>query len=89
MSTILQNFRKKIRLKLFLFYARLEIDYKSDKSKLDIPENDQYQTLIGFVVHNINETPIYIEVLNIYSNEFIVRELKNTKIEVLEMKMPN
>jgi len=40
-------------------------------------------------VHNINEIPICIEVLNIYSNEFIVRELKNTKIEVLEMKMPN
>ena len=40
-------------------------------------------------MHNINAIPIYIEVLNIYSNEFIVREFKNTKIEVLEMKMPN
>ena len=40
-------------------------------------------------MHNINEIPICTEVLNIYSNEFIVIELKNTKIEVLEMKMPN
>lgn len=40
-------------------------------------------------MHNINEIPISGEALKICLYEFIVRELTNTKIEVLEMKMPN
>ena len=49
----------------------------------------KYETFRLFIVYNINEIPICGEVLKIYLYEFIIRELTNTKIEVLEMKMPN
>ena len=41
----------KLKENLFLFSARLEVDYLNDQYKLDIPVSDQYETLGGFIVH--------------------------------------
>ena len=80
---------KKLDLNSFLFSARLEVDYLNNKYKLQIPQSDQYETLGGFVVHNLQDIPTDGEVLKISNYKFIIREVTNTKIETLELKILN
>ncbi len=80
---------KKTDTNSFIFSARLEVDYLNNKYKFNIPESDQYETLGGFIVHNTQDIPENGEVLKISSFEFIVREVTNTKIETLELKILN
>ena len=80
---------KKTDTNSFLFSARLEVDYLNNKYKFNIPESDQYETLGGFIVHNTQDIPKNGEVLKISSFEFIVREVTNTKIETIELKILN
>ena len=80
---------KKTDTNSFLFSARLEVDYLNNKYKFNIPESDQYETLGGFIVHNTQDIPENGEVLKISSFEFIVREVTNTKIETIELKILN
>ena len=78
---------KKLDLNSFLFSARLEVDYLNNKYKLQIPQSDQYETLGGFIVHNIQDIPSEGEVLKTSNYKFIIREVTNTKIETLELKI--
>jgi CBS domain containing-hemolysin-like protein len=80
-------FEKKLDLNSFLFSARLEVDYLNNKYKLQIPQSDQYETLGGFIVHNIQDIPSEGEVLKTSNYKFIIREVTNTKIETLELKI--
>ena len=80
---------KKLDLNSFLFSARLEVDYLNNKYKLQIPQSDQYETLGGFIVHNIQDIPTDGEVLKISNYKFIIREVTDTKIETLELKILN
>ena len=80
---------KKLNLNSFLFSARLEVDYLNNKYKLQIPQSDQYETLGGFIVHNIQDIPTDGEVLKISNYKFIIREVTDTKIETLELKILN
>ncbi len=85
----LKFLEKKLDLNSFLFSARLGVDYLNNKYKLQIPQSDQYETLGGFIVHHIQDIPTNGEVLKIYNYKFIIREVTNTKIETLELKILN
>tara|TARA_B100000768_G_scaffold181895_1_gene207223 strand:+ start:1373 stop:2638 length:1266 start_codon:yes stop_codon:yes gene_type:complete len=78
---------KKINKDTFIFSARLEVDYLNNKYKLKIPESDQYETIGGFIVHNRQDIPAIGEVLNFSIYKFIIREVTNTKIETVELKI--
>jgi CBS domain containing-hemolysin-like protein len=85
----LTYFEEKLDSNSFLFSARLKLDYLNTKFKLNIPLSDQYETLGGFVVHNTQDIPITGEVLAILSFEFTVKEVTNTRIETIELKILN
>ncbi len=78
---------KELNNKTFIFSARLEVDYINNKYKLKIPESEQYETIGGFIVHNRQDIPAIGEVLNFPNYEFIIREVTNTKIETVEVKI--
>ena len=80
---------KEIEENLFLFSARLEVDYLNDKYKLNIPESDQYETLGGFIVHNNQDIPLNGDILKIDQFEFKIKEVTNTRIETIELKILN
>ena len=65
----------------------MEVDYLNNKYKLKIPESDQYETIGGFIVHNRQDIPAIGEVLNFSIYKFIIREVTNTKIETVELKI--
>ena len=79
----------KLKENLFLFSARLEVGYLNDQYKLDIPVSDQYETLGGFIVHRNQDIPLIEEVLKIDQFEFKIKEVSNTKIETVELKVLN
>ena len=80
---------KEIEENLFLFSARLEVDYLNDQYKLNIPESDQYETLGGFIVYNNQDIPLNGDILKIDQFEFKIKEVTNTRIETIELKILN
>ena len=80
---------KSINKNTFVFSARLEIDYLNEKYNLNIPLSDEYETLGGYIVFNNQNIPKKGEILKINSLEFCVKEVTDTKIETLEIKIKN
>lgn len=71
----------------YRFSARLEVDYINETYKLNLPEEENYETLGGFIVHHTEEIPRQGEVLKIEDFEFQILEVSNTKIELVELKI--
>jgi putative hemolysin len=70
----------------YKFSARHEVDYLNEAYKLDLPVSESYETLGGMIVHVTEEIPQQAEVLEIEGYQFIILEVSNTKIEMVELK---
>ena len=73
----------------FLFSARLEVDYLNETYKLQLPEHENYETLGGLVVHHTQEIPNQNQTIAICTFEFTIKEVSNTKIELISLKVNN
>ncbi len=69
----------------YVFSARLDVTYLNENYKLNIPENDSYETLGGFIVNTTNEIPQPKEEIIIGNFLFTINEASNKKIEVVKM----
>ncbi|MBU86931.1 MAG: hemolysin [Flavobacteriaceae bacterium] len=80
---------KEINSTNFIFSARLEVDYLNSKYQLDIPEIEDYETLGGYIVHNTQEIPKKGDLLKIGNLEFEIKDVTETKIETIFVKIIN
>lgn len=71
--------------KEFRFSTRLDVEYINEVYKLDIPEDDSYSTLGGFIVDHVKEIPQKGEVIEIDNFQFLIEEASNKKIELVKM----
>lgn len=71
----------------YRFSARLEVDYLNETYKFDLPEEENYETLGGFIVHHTEEIPQQGEVLRVDDFQFTILEVTNTKIELVELEI--
>ncbi|WP_417885144.1 hemolysin family protein [Zunongwangia sp.] len=71
----------------YLFSARAEVDYLNESFKLNIPTEENYETLGGFIVNHTEEIPQKNEQVRIDDFEIIIKEVSNTKIELVELKI--
>jgi len=69
----------------YLFSARLDVEYLNQEYKLNIPENDSYGTLGGFIVNTSKEIPQKGNQITIDNFHFVIEAATNTKIEVVKM----
>jgi len=69
----------------FLFSARLDVEYLNQEYKLNIPEDDSYGTLGGFIVNTSGEFPQKGDQIVIDNFHFVIEEASNKKIEVVKM----
>ena len=69
----------------FLFSTRLEVEYINETYKLNIPEEDSYETLGGFIVNTSKEILNKEEQITIGNFHFQIVEATNNKIEVVKM----
>ncbi len=76
---------KQIDEKTYLFSARLDVEYLNQEYKLNIPENDSYGTLGGFIVNTSKEFPQKGDEIVIENFHFVIEEATNKKIEVVKM----
>ncbi len=71
----------------FKFSARLEVDYLNETYKLDLPENEHYETLGGLIVDSTEGIPDRDEKVQIEKFLFKIIEVSNTKIDVVELEV--
>jgi putative hemolysin len=70
----------------FIFSARLDVAYVNEKYALNIPENDSYATLGGFIVHNVKEIPKAGEKLVFENFGIFIEQASNKKIELIKIE---
>lgn len=71
--------------KEFRFSTRLDVEYINEVYKLNIPEDNSYSTLGGFIVDHVKEIPQKGEVIEIDNFQFLIEEASNKKIELVKM----
>jgi len=70
---------------VFLFSARLEIEYLNDKFALKIPESEEYETLAGFVLSIAQSLPSVGDELS--SDGLLIEITKVGKTKIEEVKL--
>ena len=71
----------------YMFSARLEVDYINENYKLELPENDEYETLGGFIVNETGEIPEQDSKIKIDNFLFTILEVSNTKIDLVKLQL--
>jgi len=84
-STIM--IEEKINDTKFKFSARLEVDYLNETYKLDLPENENYETLSGLIVNSTEEIPQQNDKVRINEFLFTILEVSNTKIDLVLLQI--
>ena len=72
---------------VYLFSARLDVEYINENFKLNIPESDSYTTLAGFIVHNTNEIPQTGTTIQIENFKFEIKQASNKKVELVQISI--
>ena len=71
----------------FMLSARLEVEYINQTYKLQIPEDDSYSTLGGFIVSHTKEIPQKGEELKLEGFHFFIEQATAQKIELVKMTL--
>ena len=69
----------------YVLSARLEVDYLNDKYKLNLIEDDQYETLGGYIVHHTENIPNKGEIVKIADYNFEIQKVTASKIEIVKI----
>jgi len=73
----------------FEFSARLEIDYINETYSLELPKDENYETLGGLIVFYTEEIPKNGLVLNLEKYQIEVSQVSSTKIERVSLSIMN
>ncbi|PQJ31901.1 hemolysin [Nonlabens arenilitoris] len=71
----------------FKFSARLEVDTINENYKLDLPENEQYETLGGLIVFETEGIPMEGDIVTIEHYKFTILETSNNKIDLVGLEI--
>ncbi len=78
---------KKLEQNIYIFSARLDVEYLNQEYKLNIPVVDSYGTLGGFIVNSTKKIPQKGAEISIDNFHFVIEEATNTKIDVVKMSV--
>ena len=71
----------------YLFSGRLEIDYLNETYKLNLPAEDDYETLAGLVFWYHGSIPKINEVIDIGSARLKILKVTGTRLELINVKI--
>lgn len=76
---------KKINENEYLFSGRLEIDYINEKYSLDLPQNEDYETIAGLILSIYEKIPKINDdiIIGIYNIKII--KVSQTRIELIKL----
>lgn len=69
----------------YIFSGRLEVDYLNEKYHLDLQENEDYETLAGYVLYYNESIPVEGERIEMNGITFEVLSVKNARIEEIRV----
>ena len=78
---------EKISPTLYKFSARLEVDYINETYKLDLPEDEAYETVGGLIVNDTEGIPEERDEIIIGKFKFTILEVSSTKIDVVSLQI--
>ena len=78
---------KTISDKEYVFSGRLEIDYINETYNLDLPEEDDYETLAGMILYYHGSIPVCNETIRIRNFVFRVLRVTATRLELVNLKI--
>jgi CBS domain containing-hemolysin-like protein len=71
----------------FIFSGRLETDYLNEKYHLDLPEEDDYETLAGMILFYHGSIPVNNEIIRIGKLVIKVVKATTTRLELVNVKI--
>jgi len=71
----------------YVFSGRLEIDYINETYNLDLPEEDDYETLAGMILFYHGSIPVCNETIRIRNFVFRVMRVTATRLELVNLKI--
>lgn len=71
----------------FKFSARLEVDYVNEIYKIELPKNDEYETLAGLIVNSTSEIPEQDTQIQIENYLFTILDVSSNKIDLLHLQV--
>ena len=71
----------------YLFSGRMELDLITEKYGIEFPEDENAETLSGFIVQHNADIPKEKEQIIIGHYEFSILSMSNTRIETVKMKV--
>lgn len=71
----------------FKFSARLEVDYLNETYNLNLPKEDAYETLGGFIIHQTESIPLQNEEIILENFNLKILKVSATKIEDIYLKI--
>ena len=72
---------------LFHFSARLEVDYLNEEYNLDIPKEEAYETLGGFIINHTENIPDLNEEIKIDNFVITILKVSSSKIEEISFEI--
>jgi CBS domain containing-hemolysin-like protein len=78
---------EKISEETFRFSARLEIDYLNNEYGFNLPESDEYETLGGFIIHQLETIPELGEQIEFENITLEIEKVSDRRIEVVCLKL--
>ena len=78
---------KQLSTNEYIFSGRLELDYITEKYKLEFPNSEETETLSGFIIQNRDEIPKQKETYITGNYQFDILNVSDTRIETVKMKV--
>ena len=78
---------KQLATNEFIFSGRLELDYITEKYKLKFPDNEEAETLSGFIINRRDEIPKQKTTFIIGNYQFDILNVSDTRIETVKLKV--
>jgi CBS domain containing-hemolysin-like protein len=78
---------EQINLNTYRLSARLEVDYINETYKLNLPDDENYETLGGLILSEVEGIPQENEVIQIENFKFTIEEVSTSKIDVVLLKI--
>lgn len=71
----------------YIFSGRLEIEKANELFNLELPENDEYQTIGGLILNYYQSFPKANEIITVEEFKFKIIKVTDTKIELVKLKV--
>ena len=79
------NIAKKVAENEYVISGRMEIDQLNEMFDFTLPQEDDYTTVAGFILHNIQRFPMTYETIEIDNFTFKILKVTQRKIEVTKL----